>query len=100
MQEECIRSTETKKQRRDYQQVYAVDGKHYTGDRASAKNVDQELKRFYRVNSPQHVMRNYPIKSSRLPDRNANYKFNRSGTENGKDPGNGVQQLNQNRPRQ
>ena len=40
------------------------------------------------------------MKTSRLPDKNANYKFNRSGTGNGKYPGNGVQRLNQNRPRQ
>ena len=102
MQEECIRSTETKKGhiRRDYQQVYTVDDKHYNGDRASAKNADQEPKRCYKCNSPQHVMRNCPVKTSRLPDKNANYKFNRSGTGNGKYPGNGVQWLNQNRPRQ
>ena len=34
VQEECIRSIETTKGhiRRDFQQVYAVDDKHYTGN--------------------------------------------------------------------
>ena len=68
--------------------MYAIVDKHYIGKRASAKNVDKELNICYKCNESLYVLRNCPVKCSRLSDNNANY--NGYSTH----PGNGVQRFN------